>query len=99
MKILIVAATEGEISNLRGMKFSGQQIEFLVTGPGMIATTFELTRRLMEGKYDLAVNCGLAGSFDRSLKIGEVVHIESDTLSELGAEDDHRFLSLVEIGL
>ena len=99
MKILIVAATEVEISELRSVATDSHKLEFLVTGPGMVSTTYELTRFLRENKFDLAVNCGLAGSFVRTIKIGEVVEVNTDTLSELGAEDDEQFLSLAEIGL
>ena len=99
MKILIVAATEVEISELRGVATDSHKLEFLVTGPGMVSTTYELTHFLRENKFDLAVNCGLAGSFVRTIKIGEVVEVNTDTLSELGAEDDEQFLSLAEIGL
>jgi futalosine hydrolase len=45
------------------------------------------------------LNCGLAGSFDRSIAIGEVVYISQDIFSELGAEDDEQFLSLATMGL
>ncbi len=99
MKILIVAATEGEISALRGLDQGNNTIDFLVTGPGMVATTYELTRFILEKKYDLAINIGLAGSFNRSIKIGDVVEVNTDTFSELGAEDDDQFLSIKEIGL
>ena len=99
MNILVVAATEGEISQLRGIKLVSHKIDFLVTGPGMVATTYTLTRYLQGRKFDLAVNVGLAGTFDRSIEIGQVVDVNTDTLSELGAENDGEFLTLMEIGL
>ena len=47
----------------------------------------------------MAINCGIAGSFDRSIQIGEVVSVKEDIFSELGAEDGNDFLSLDQIGL
>jgi len=41
----------------------------------------------------------LAGSFNPQLKIGEIVHVISDQISELGAEDGESFLSLIDMDL
>lgn len=98
MKILIVAATEEEITLLRTLS-TDVKPDFLVTGVGMVSTTYELSKKLQEKKYDLVLNCGLAGSFDRSIPPGEVVQVIEDTFSELGAEDGNDFLSLQKIGL
>ncbi len=99
MKILITAATKEEISLLNGIKSKNHELDFLVTGVGMVATAYSLTKQLMKNHYDLAVNCGIAGSFDRSIPIGEVVSVNKDIFSELGAEDGNDFLSLDQIGL
>jgi len=72
--------------------------EVLVTGVGMVATAFVLGRHLCANTYDLVVNLGIAGSFDRSIALGDVVEITEDTFAELGAEDDHNFLSIADLG-
>ena len=41
----------------------------------------------------------MAGSFDRTFKLGEVVRVVEDIFSELGAEDGENILSLKEMGL
>ncbi len=99
MKILAVVATNEEVSLLKGINTEKHSVEFLVTGAGMTPTTYELTRHFSKKRYDLAINCGIAGSFDRTIKIGEVVLVEQDVFSELGAEDGNEFLRLSEIGL
>jgi futalosine hydrolase len=99
MVILISAATEAEIAPLRDIWFRKHKVDFLVTGVGMVATTYTLTRAFAEKPYQLAINTGLAGAFDRSLKIGEVVRVTEDILSELGAENGDEFLTLKEMGL
>lgn len=95
MKILFVAATKHEIDPLiykvKGLKFKP---DVLITGVGMVATTFCLAKIFLEKKYDLAINLGICGSFNRNLKIGEVVNITEDIFSELGAEDGNDFLKL-----
>ena len=74
------------------------KVEILITGAGMVATAFSLGKHLADNNYDLAINLGIAGSFDRSIDIGELVEITKDTLAELGAEDDNSFLTIGELG-
>ncbi|HEY5327129.1 MAG TPA: futalosine hydrolase [Mucilaginibacter sp.] len=72
--------------------------ELLITGVGMVATAFTLGRHLASNKYDLAVNLGIAGSFDKTVALGDVLEISEDTFAELGAEDDNAFVSLERLG-
>jgi futalosine hydrolase len=72
--------------------------EILITGVGMVATAFALAKHLTTNKYDLVLNLGIAGSFDRTIALGEVLEITEDTLAELGAEDDSNFLSIDKLG-
>ena len=44
------------------------------------------------------VNLGIAGSFDRGIRIGELVEVTQDTLAELGAEDNDAFLTIGDLG-
>jgi futalosine hydrolase len=64
----------------------------------MVATAFALGRHLAVNKYDLAVNLGIAGSFDRNIALGDVLEITVDTFAELGAEDDSEFLAIEKLG-
>lgn len=70
----------------------------LITGVGMVATAFALGRHLAVNNYDLVLNLGIAGSFDRSIALGDVMEITTDTFAELGAENDEAFLSIDKIG-
>ena len=86
MEILLVAATEQEINS---SLFADKSI--LITGVGMVDTTFNLTKHLSKNKYDLVVNIGIAGSFNNSLIIGDVVEVVEDNFSEIGFEDGESF--------
>ncbi len=127
MKILLVAATEFEVSELKS-KFKSQNsketideqegplpttnyqpptdnrqlptanCKLLITGVGMVATAYALGCELAADNYDLAINLGIAGSFDRGIALGEVVEVITDTLAELGAEDDTVFLPIDQMG-
>ena len=97
MRILLVTATEGEIEGLRPDLKS--HVDVLVTGVGMVATAARCSRALALTRYDLALNVGVCGSFDRTLAPGTVVHIVRDQIAELGAEDDDGFVSVEQIQL
>lgn len=97
-KILLIAATENELPPVDG-QFSNLSVESLVTGVGMVATTFALSNALLKTEFDLVLNVGIAGSFNTENSIGEVLQVTSDRLVELGAEDNGRFLPADEMKL
>ncbi len=102
MRILIVAATESEIASVVREKPSlppGTHLDTLTTGVGMVATAAQTARALALTRYDLALNFGVCGSFDRRLQPGRVVHVVSDRIAELGAEDGDAFLTVEALGL
>ena len=112
MRILLVAATAAEIgpvtAGLRRMGdveplttyiSNGHEVDVLVAGVGMVATATQCSLVLSRARYDVALNLGVCGSFDRSLPLGAVVHVVTDHFSELGAEDGDAFLSIHQLGL
>lgn len=108
MKVLLVAATFAEIhpllnefnAKLLPAQFKVGQFEVtaLITGVGMVNTAFELGKHLAQNQYDLAINAGIAGSFDHQFAIGQVLHITDDAFADLGAEDGDEFLSIDDLG-
>ena len=98
MKILIVSATQFEIQPFLEVAANYPDCDTIITGVGMVATAFELGRVLHENKYDLLINIGIAGCLDRNLKIGAVVQVISESLVELGAEDDQQFIPIEQLG-
>jgi futalosine hydrolase len=107
MKVLVVAATEIEIQPFLSrflienstISYRNHELSFLLTGVGMIATAYSLGKELNINNYDLALNAGIAGSFDSLLDIGTVVKVAEDHFSELGAENGDQFLTINELGL
>jgi futalosine hydrolase len=112
MKILIVAATKFEIEPLLGKMeatcnfgtnqmccmYKKLEIDFLVTGVGMVTTSY-FTSKVLNDTYDVAFNMGICGSFNNNLEVGSVVNVYEDCFSELGAEDGETFLSLEDLKL
>jgi len=110
MKILIVSASSTEIKeirdkltfinkitpNLSTYKFGKLKIDLLITGYGSVFTAYYLTRALQMNTYDLAINAGVAGSFDYFLEQGFVVNVIRDQFADLGFEDKNGFYTLGE---
>ena len=96
MHILIVAATAPEVEPLANS--FGNQFDILITGAGMVPTAFALGRQFNMHKYNLVINLGIAGSFDREITPGYVVEITEDTFAETGAEDDQEFIPITTLG-
>jgi futalosine hydrolase len=113
MRILVVAATDMEVAPLvanlrhtsdsgprvRSFRYAGHDLDVLTTGVGMVATAAWCSHVLAQKPYDLGLNLGLCGSFDHALEPGTVVHVRSDRIAELGAEDDETFLTIHELNL
>lgn len=113
MKILIVCATKFEIApfveilgnpqvvdhHLSTYKTNGHQFDVLITGIGMVFTTFHLSTLLAKHKYDCAINAGVAGAIDKDLALAEIVNVVGDYLYELGAEDNNLWLNLKDLNL
>src|SRR5438094_8717818 len=98
MQILVVAATQAEIQPLLNHFNEKKPFDVLITGVGMVATAYAMGNKLSHNKYDLAINLGIAGSFDRNIALGEVVEIQEDSFLELGAEDGDHFITIEDLG-
>ena len=103
MVILLVAATEMEINEflLTGLSEVNKHIEIdtLITGIGIAASIYELTKTLTVKKYDYVIQAGIGGSFSKKLNLGEVVTISKDCFAEMGVSEKNNFKSFYEIGL
>jgi len=104
MKTLVVAATKAELTFLyqhfnlqEGDFIEEKNFDILITGVGMVATAFALGKHLSP-RYDLVLNLGIAGCFDRKIELGSLVNITDDTFAELGAEDGENFLTITDLG-
>ena len=113
MRILLVAATIFEIRPFidklplvskqtdffSRYHYHDQIVDILIPGVGMIPTAYYLGKHLAMQQYDLAINAGIAGTFNKALSLGSLVNVVEDCVPELGAEDGEKFLSVFELGL
>ncbi|MBS1651940.1 MAG: futalosine hydrolase [Bacteroidetes bacterium] len=110
-QILIISATEFEIAPFlkkhhiavsKKMKLYKsakiKNLSILITGVGMVNTAFAMGV-YCKNNYDLIINAGIAGSFNKKNTLGAVHNITKDCISELGAEDGESFISFDKLQL
>jgi len=101
MNILITTATDIELQYItkRLVGVKTHNIDFCVTGIGCTETSFAVTKKLLETNYKLAINAGIAGSFNENIALGDVVIVESEVFGNLGVNYLDRFITLFDEGL
>ncbi len=96
-KILLIAATQQEILPYLQTQ---HHHDVLITGVGIPSTIFRLTRQLAHHYYDVVVQAGIAGAFDKSFaKKGHVVQVTQDAFGDLGTFENGSFNNLQELEL
>ena len=98
MKVLLCASTEFELLPTMGT-IADERVQYLITGVGLLATTFALTEYLQKSEVNLVIQAGIGGSLDESLPAGVVVSVSRDCIGDLGVEEGGAFKNLVTLGL
>ncbi len=110
IRILFTAAEQEEIAcaqqALRVYESriaSKVQVDFLLTGIGTTSTCYKLTKKLAEAeaegnKYSLAINIGIAGSYDSegAFPNGTALLVEKEYFADLGFETLFGFQTLFQ---
>lgn len=113
MKIIITAPTVFEIApiiktldeqatklSFSKYSYNGHELEVLVTGIGSVRTAIAMVQLNTMNKIDLAIQVGVAGSYDRSIRLGSVVLVTKDRFGDIGVEEqDGTFTSAETLGL
>ena len=105
MNCLLVAATAFEIApflehyrNSDVPFYVDIQIDVLVTGVGLMPTTYNLQRQLQVKKPDLVIQAGIGGCFDETIPLGTVLAVKKDTIADLGVIEKKDFQSVFDMG-
>lgn len=109
MNLLITAATAMEIQPLlnhleeewekqgnNSYRSGRMNIDILISGIGGLFTVYHLTRYLQHRPCSAALQAGIAGSFNMTFELGEVVLVEREYLADLGIEDKETFTDLFD---
>jgi futalosine hydrolase len=95
MNILVVAATEMEISPFMAQN---TKADVLITGVGAPACMYALTKQLQNGHYDFVLQAGIAGTFKNQYPLGQTFAVKTDLFADLGIQEKEQFFTLFEKG-
>jgi futalosine hydrolase len=106
MICLLVAATVIEISPFleyfRGAKNQlpdDWQVDILITGIGLTATTYSITKQLQIRRPDIVLQAGIAGCFDKNIPLGSVVAIKQEMIGDQVVAEAGKMKTLFDLGL
>jgi futalosine hydrolase len=102
MNILLIAATAKEIEPFfeyyRNTKKT-QNIDILITGIGLTATTYRLLKQLQLKRPDLVVQAGVAGCFNRKIPLGAVVAVKKEAIADQSVIELKKLKTLFDLQL
>ncbi|MBI5541886.1 MAG: futalosine hydrolase [Bacteroidia bacterium] len=99
MKLLLVSATKPELgsdSSIKKITSAFPDIEILITGIGMVKTTYSLTVAILKSKPDFVLNVGICGSFSKQFSVGSLVNVVSEEFADFGIDDNGKFIPIRE---
>ena len=102
---LIVAATPLEIAPFltyyRIKKELPEQlhIDVLLTGIGLTATTYSLTRQLAIKRPDLIIQAGVGGCFDNTMQLGSVVAVKQEAIADQSVIELNKLKTMFDLEL
>ena len=101
--ILVAAATAKEINpflaSMRQSHSGNNNIDILISGIGLTASTYHFTRQLELKKYDLVIQAGVAGSFNLKTPLGTVVAVRQDTIADQSVIELQKLKTLFDLKL
>lgn len=101
MQLLLSASTEIEIKP--AIEFIRQEriqnVEILITGVGMMATTYSLAKAILHKRPDFILQAGVGGGLNEKLPLSKIVLVENETIGDLGVEENGAFKTLFDLKL
>ena len=103
MNCLVIASTGKEIKPLLDWlklpENNRLELDILITGVGLMAATYSLTRQISIKRPDFVLQAGVAGSFKKKLSPGTVIAVQKDCIADLGVREKKGFKSIFDLGL
>ena len=102
MRFLLCAATQFEIEAtltfLNRHPEYKEKVDVLITGVGLTAATYQLTKKILTEKPRFILQAGICGSLDNYLSPGHIVVVEKESIGDLGVMEKEEFSSLFNLG-
>lgn len=99
--ILVVAATAKEINPFIELTRTGDinNADILISGIGLTASTYHLSKQLALKKYDLVIQAGVAGCFDLDIPLGSVLAVKQDAIADQSVIELQKLKTLFDLKL
>jgi len=102
MKILVCAATAMEITPFlsdNSQAIDNDTIDTLITGIGLTATTYSLTKYVSLRQPDLVIQAGIGGCFDKRIPLATVLAVKQEVIVDESVIENNTFKTLFDLKL
>ena len=96
MKTLLIFATEAEAAPIRALR---ADLETAICGVGAVECALAMAKIIEEHKPKAVVLCGIAGAYDKTLKVGDVVSVVAENTASLPAIYRKSYLATLKLPL
>lgn len=101
MHLLLCSATEFEIRPV--IDYINRQkvtnVDILITGVGLTAATYAITRQVLKQRPGFIIQAGVAGSLDPALPLTKIVLVKEEVIGDLGVEENNTFHHVTDMKL
>ena len=105
MHCLLIAATAFEIAPFIESARKRHHLydaeispDILITGVGLVASTYAITKHLSIKKPGIIIQAGIGGCFDKNIPLSSVVAIRQDRVADLGVIENNNWKTLFDLG-
>jgi futalosine hydrolase len=102
MNILLVSSTAKEIEpffNYYRQTKKGLDVDVLISGIGLTATTYHLAKQLHLKRPQLVIQAGVAGCFDKKMPLGTVVAVKKEVIADQMVIEDKKLRTVFDLQL
>lgn len=96
MKPLLIFATEGEAAQIRALR---ADLDIAICGVGAVETALSVAKIIESKRPEAVVLCGIAGAYDKTLKVGDVVSVVTENTASLPAIYRKSYSATLELPL
>lgn len=96
MKTLLIFATEAEAAQIRALR---ADLETAICGVGAVEAALSMAKIIESKRPEAVVLCGIAGAYDKTLKVGDVVSVVTENTASLPAIYRKSYSATLELPL
>lgn len=101
MNVLVIAATDRELTGLKEISFTrpSLMVHTAVTGVGLLPSTYAIMQLIARLKPELIIQVGIAGSFNPTLVLGTAVTVRQEMVADMGVYESDVYHDIFDLGL